>query len=441
MTTRDPVAFWIGEAYELIGQIGEAEHEITEARRARDTRARKDAENKAHGLRRQLLERGAASSSYLYLSATDAADSKGFRTEWQQRSRPVDESDVLRQWAVEKFFREHWSQSEINLTPLPAYSFTLDFTFTLAQPYMSKDDNQFYIIDNPIVRDRVFRLPIVRPSSWKGSLRAALWQLGHRDDDPVLQRLFGKVNEAEDEGQAGRLFFYPTFFTRTDLEIINPHDRVGRVGKNPILFESVPIAATGRFTLLYIPFDQVGANGGETARQVVADLPVLTKGLRAMFCLYGFGAKTSSGFGLTREAVREGALTLRTAGLPATPEPPQATEATPDPPLPRYLEAPGRLHADLRAADGSLVPEEEYRKRIKSRGQKYAKKDRQLYDKAKAWWQREGKGLAQESAEPEAPVLPEAPTPTWPSWPFVSFEELVSRAEQVAQQLTQGGAQ
>ncbi|HEC35026.1 MAG TPA: hypothetical protein ENI39_00640 [Anaerolineae bacterium] len=334
----------------------------------------------------------------------------------------------------------------IDLATLPPYTFMLQFTFRLAQPYLSKDDNAFYIIDNPIVRDKVFRLPMVRPTGWKGSLRAALWQLGCRHDgeehlDERVRRMFGETR-GDDMGQAGRLFFYPTFFTHTGLEIINPHDRTRRVGKNPILFESVPIGAKGRFTLLYVPFDRVGKDRQKTAQQVAEDLPLLAEGLQAMFTLYGFGAKTSSGFGLAQESVSDGLLTVRAEGLKPTPEPAQATQPDQAVALPRYLEAPGQLHAELRAADGSLVAEEEYRRRIEGQGKKYAKKERQLYRKAKAWWERKGKALSEADAEPESeqPAPPEASTPTWPSWPFDSFEELISQAGRVAEQLTQGGA-
>jgi len=46
--------------------------------------------------------------------------------------------------------------------------------------------------------------------------------------------------------------------------------------------------------------------------QVAADLVVLAKGLRAMLTVYGFGAKTSSGFGVAEDRLAgEGRLVIR----------------------------------------------------------------------------------------------------------------------------------
>jgi CRISPR-associated protein Cmr2 len=324
----------------------------------------------------------------------------------------------------------------IDLAVLPPYSFSLSFNFELAQPYMSKDDNAFYIIDNPIVRDKVFRLPMVRASSWKGSLRHALWQLRHQHDgetycDACVQRMFGETR-GDDTGQAGRLFFYPTFFSRTSLEIVNPHDRVRRVGKTPILFESVPGDTPGRFTLLYVPFDRVGEDEAKTRRQATEDLRLLAQGLQSMFTLYGFGAKTSSGFGLAREAVKDGQLSVRAAGLGAGRPASPTTEAAPAEPVPRYLEAPGRLKAEYRNPDGS------FRHRSEAELRAMKKADRQLYDKAKSWWEREGQAPGELKPEPPEAEPATAQAAEWPSWPFASFEDLVNAASQVAQQLSEG---
>ncbi|ADG12837.1 protein of unknown function DUF324 [Methanocaldococcus infernus ME] len=53
---------------------------------------------------------------------------------------------------------------------LPKYSFGIWIKFKLNAPYFSKDDDEFYIIQNPIIKDYAFKVPMVRPSSWKGAL-------------------------------------------------------------------------------------------------------------------------------------------------------------------------------------------------------------------------------------------------------------------------------
>ncbi|MBM4027554.1 MAG: hypothetical protein FJ280_19440 [Planctomycetes bacterium] len=436
MMLRDFAAYTIGEAQPLISQLAGQEEQAEEARRARDQSARRRAEDACKRLRSQLLSTVDPSLAYLCLSATEEVDNEALRSAWQSQALKADVFDLLKKWRVDEFYGEHWDNINVNLTSLPACSFTLRFTFSLAQPYLSKDDNPLYIIDNPIVRDTVFRLPMVQPSSWKGNLRAALRQRGYDDSDRVMGQLFGRVNEADDEGQAGRLVFFPTFFTETDLEIINPHDRTRRVGKNPILFESVPSGAKGTFTLLYVPFDQVGKDLQETAAQVAEDLPLLAEGLRAMFTVYGFSAKRTSGFGLARETVGEGTLILRIAGLQAAAPPPPEAPSAPAQDLPRYLAASGRLRPEY------LTPDGRFRERGEAELKTLKKADRQIYDKAKAWWEREGKALAEQGPQPEPAIAapPPPPAPTWPSWEFASFDELVTLADQAAQQLTEGGA-
>lgn len=436
MMQRDYTAFIISESQALIDQLAQYEVRVEEARQAQDRAGRDRAEADSRRVRRKLLTEGDPPTSFLYGVATDVYDSDAFRSEWQPQAMQVDAYDTLKKWDIDGLFADYWDKITTDLALLPPYSFSLSLTFALAQPYISKDDNPFYIIDNPILRDKVFRLPMVRPSSWKGNLRAALQHLGHPDNDTVVHRLFGKVNEANDDGLSGRLVLYPTFFTRTSLEIINPHDRVRRVGKNPILFESVPIDATGRFTLLYVPYDRVGREQDKTASEVAADLEVLAKGLRAMFTLYGFGAKTSSGFGTAQEVVKDGKLTLRVSGLqtesPREPPP----EVKPAEALPRYLEATDRLKPEYRNPDGS------FRRRSEGELNAMKKADRQLYDKAKSWWERADKALAEQGPqlEPVVAAPTPAPNPPWPSWDFASFDALVAMAGQIAQQLTQGGA-
>jgi CRISPR-associated protein Cmr2 len=366
------------------------------------------------------------------------------REVWQRKNQKV---DCLAQMEpdIKGYYEGVFKLPSIDQSLLPPYSFVLQFTFTLAQPYISRDEQGFYIIDNPVRKDKVFGLPYVAPTSWKGSLRAAIRQLGSSVESEM--RLFGNEKGIEDHEflHAGRLFFFPTFFEKKSLEIINPHDRVRRVGKNPILLESVPAGATGIFTLLYVPFDRVGEDEAETKRQVAIDLRLVAEGLQVLFCRYGFGAKTSSGFG-TAEEIIAGSLALRAKGIgeelaqAPVPAPPAAAPQPAAPDLARYLEAPGRLKAEYRNVDGT------FRERSEAELKQMRKADKQLYDKAKNWWEQHGKRLAEEAAQQPKPATPvasppepeSAPKAAWPVWQFESFGELVERVEEVKQALNKG---
>ena len=242
-------------------------------------------------------------------------------------------------------------------TLLPLSS-VMRFTFSLVKPYISRDDESFYIIDNPVRKDKVFKVPMVAPSSWKGNLRwaatkqlAEWWQGLERKEQATrveefverrlrLAHLFGnekgvdiaEEREAELETYldevggyeaahmyrarlkevaptsflAGRLRFFPTFFEAMGLEVINPHDRETGAGTLPIYFETVPAGAHGAFTLLHVPFDLVGQPTEVVKAAVKADLPILAEVVEAMFCTYGFSAKKTSGFGVTEPEVTGG---------------------------------------------------------------------------------------------------------------------------------------
>jgi len=202
---------------------------------------------------------------------------------------------------------------QAGLASLPPYSWFLRFRFRLATPYLSKDDVPFYVIDNPVRKDKVLKLPMVAPTSWKGGLRAVLRSergavcVEEERTDPVMVRLFGNVKgeEEQDRFQAGRLHFFPTFFGQIGQEVINPHDREGGAGEQPIYFECVPREAEGVFTLLYVPFDMADKPDEwlhpkiqQSPSQIaIADLITVVDATAKLFTIYGFGAKISSGFG------------------------------------------------------------------------------------------------------------------------------------------------
>jgi len=235
-----------------------------------------------------------------------------------------------------------------DLSTFPPGSWAVRITFTLKKPYISKDDTVFYILDNPVKKEWVFKVPYVAPSQWKGVLRAVMvrqlvewWEGlndGDREPEAFARRrfrlfiLFGD-EKGEEPGSvkglaayldkvggreaaehfrriirehfrvpenkpiphfSGRLHFYPAFFDRIGLEVINPHARNTGAGKNPIYFECVPAGAPGVFTLLYVPLDA----GPKDEDTIKADLAAVARGIKAMITEYGFGAKTSSGYGV-----------------------------------------------------------------------------------------------------------------------------------------------
>lgn len=187
---------------------------------------------------------------------------------------------------------------------LPAHAWTLHLPFTLLKPYISRDDQTFHLLDNPLKKDRIFRVPYIAASQWKGALRAAFRQLGTPGDKATEERLFGNAKGEDQHFQSGYLHFFPTFLDRLGLEVLNPHDRKTNVGeRGPILFECAPAGAKGIFQLIYVP------TSAPTPEEITADLQTTARALRAMLTQHGFGAKTSSGYGLARVKTEE--ITLR----------------------------------------------------------------------------------------------------------------------------------
>lgn len=244
-----------------------------------------------------LQDIDAVTVRYHHLVATERkSDADTLRKDWTEArlaQRRIDTSG-LALWPLIAI-------PTIEPVALPPYAFFLQFPFRLTKSYLSKDERTFYILDNPVRRDRVFQLPYVAPSSWKGSLRTALWKLGYDETHAAIWRLLGNEKEAKSDFKAGRLHFFPSFFNQHSLEIINPHDRKRKVGKNPILFESVPAGTPSVFSLLYVPFDRVGQDEAQTRQEVAEDLELAADGVQAMLGVYGFGAKTSSGYGAVGE--------------------------------------------------------------------------------------------------------------------------------------------
>lgn len=401
-----------------------------------------------------------------------------------------------------------------DLTSFPRYSFAFHFTFILRKPYLSRDDTDWHILDNPLKKEWVFKLPYVASTQWKGALRAAMMQqLAKRltaaetpftEERLQLYRLFGSEKDgaadflnralacwrvgtlpenADDprqkerkerigaemkktaqefdvllrergyrqgdvEGFQGHLYFYPTYFDQIGLEVANPHPRDVGAGKQPIYFECVPAGAPGAFTLLYVPFGPLEPDEDQKRAEVAEDLQLLAQGLQAMLTTYGFGAKTSSGFGVAEDQLAgEGKLVIKAelagkeTATPLTDLRKSQVSGNEAGQLQTDIEQfvarfglpgfPKWTDEELDHSDWGKKRQSEY-KRLRLRHPDWD-------DTTRSW-----------KTEPEgsAPIIDEtkispAPTKTSPvsNYTFHSLRELCDLAQRVAEQLREGDAQ
>jgi CRISPR-associated protein Cmr2 len=283
-----------------LSELEQADGQLRQAKKIRN----REAVNKAEGEMKRAAEKAVTiepNLAYLWFEARKSELKSDIRDAWQK---------ILTTRTIPSEF--HFLPDISAISYMPPLSFMLFIPFRLQKPYISKDERDFHILDNPLRREKVFQTPMVTATSWKGALRAALWQLGHKQHDPVIIRLLGNERKSEDQ-KAGRLHFFPTFFDKTGLEVINPHDRKTGVGaRGPILMECVPQGERGDLILLYVPFGPFDQADEARRTEVAEDLQVLAKGIRAMLATYGFGAKTSSGFGTAEDQLAvNGKLALR----------------------------------------------------------------------------------------------------------------------------------
>jgi len=204
--------------------------------------------------------------------------------------------------------------SKLNLdpdleAPLPKGWLAIEIKFKLLSPWYSKDDRAFHVLDNPVRKDRVFGVPYMSAASWKGLIRwACRMQAGLQEclqrhggkmndwsDPDWVIHLFGNEKGEQEDFQRGSLAFYPTWFDRVSFEVINPHSRKTRAGKQPIPYEVVPPDTEGVLRLLYAPLP--GDAGYKSAKRIDA-LQKLLDAAEQLLTVYGFSAKQTAGWGL-----------------------------------------------------------------------------------------------------------------------------------------------
>ena len=185
----------------------------------------------------------------------------------------------------------------------------LQVDFELLTPWYSKDDRLFHVLDNPVRKDRVFGVPFMAASSWKGVLRwACRMQEGLLDflkkgksfekewKDPAwILHLFGNEKGEEENFRQGALVFYPTWFDKIGFEVINPHSRERRAGTQPIYYEVVLPGAKGTLSLLYAPWP--GMKPEVKPEEVLSNL---LEAIEVLLTAYGISAKRTVGWGAAK---------------------------------------------------------------------------------------------------------------------------------------------
>lgn len=367
-----------------------------------------------------------------------------------------------------------------NMADLPPGSWFLQFTFTLAKPWMSKDDDPFYVAEsvNPVRKDKVFKVPCMAASSWKGLLR---WTIMHihlalkkdslTDEEFAQERLRQNLLFGDEKGEepsqakdfaaylnslkpmarqeyerllrtryklkednplprhVGSLRFFPTFFDLIDVEVINPHSRKTKAGTHPIYLECVPAGATGTFTLLCVPFDLIGQPEEEVKKQAAEDLRRVTEAISAMMLTYGFSAKRTSGYGTASDVVESGQMihkvpgvTFLQGGVPQTQKPEDE--------FLKYLDETGSVKpVFLGSGKGGLMSNSEYTKK----GAQAGGGSLSEFKRFRTWYEAYGKGW-------QAGLQHSATSTDYLVIPFESLSQLVGLCQNMESDTTNGGA-
>jgi CRISPR-associated protein Cmr2 len=174
----DYYAFQKSKMNSALSNLEEAAGELEQAKKIKDKETKKQAVEKAHGKMKQAA--GAIAKvephlAYLWYEVLSSNLKDSVRDAWQKRLSVAENP-----WRQGHFdFRK--IPDDFGFTPdpsavasLPPFSFILQVPFRLHKPYLSKDERDFYLLDNPLRREKVFKTPMVAAPGWKGALRAAM---------------------------------------------------------------------------------------------------------------------------------------------------------------------------------------------------------------------------------------------------------------------------
>ncbi len=202
------------------------------------------------------------------------------------------------------------------LAGFPRYSARLLLKFHLLTPLLTKDDDPFYLFDNPTRKDHLLGLPYLSAASLKG-LSADAYQRAFpgttpwtelsdskkdpdrtrafRYADPHAKRLFGIADDgAHIESEKGRLHFSPVWFNQLQLLVMNPGNPATAIGTVPIQFEAIAPDQSGILEVVY--FNPHGIKDSDEAT-VRADLARWLAAVATWWPALGLGAKRLAGYG------------------------------------------------------------------------------------------------------------------------------------------------
>ncbi len=199
-----------------------------------------------------------------------------------------------------------------DLACLPEGSANLELGFRLLSPLLTRDDDPFYLFDNPVRKDHIFGAPFLAAASVKG-LCADAYRRAFSDQpvaasieqwrgaDAHALRLFGIADDGLKQGsRVGRLHFFPVWFDLVQFLVMNPRDPKSGTGKLPIQFEAVaPVddkghAVGGKLAAFY--FNPLGGTD-KTATDAITDVARFIAACAAWLPVLGLGGKRLAGYG------------------------------------------------------------------------------------------------------------------------------------------------
>lgn len=212
------------------------------------------------------------------------------------------------------------------LTVFPRYSARLLLSIRLLTPMLTKDDDPFYLFDNPVRKDHILGLPCLSAAAIKGlaadayqrafpgdvNWREAGQQAGvhqfRRDDHnqndlpQSALRLFGIADGGANTqvSQIGRLHFSPLWFDTVQFLVMNPGNPEKAIGTIPIQFEAIapdpPDKPNQTHEIEVIYCNPYGTKDTDEIH-VRADLARFLAALAVWWPALGIGAKRLAGYG------------------------------------------------------------------------------------------------------------------------------------------------